>query len=184
MSGETAGTADGRLQLQRMTTEFVAVQDRLCLRGELPGGGVVVLWMTQRLLNRLVPALCAWLEAATAAVSPVSSTGAAPSSQAPLQHWEQQAAQLQLPAQAPVQVEPTSLQWLVEAVDVEQAAQWVRLTFRAEAQTSVSVVFQASPLRQWLGIVFQQYGQAEWATGHWPSWMAGTPAKAAAAVLH
>lgn len=45
--------------LQRITIEYRTQEDRLCLTGERAG---VVLWLTQRLLGRLVPHLTAWLE--------------------------------------------------------------------------------------------------------------------------
>lgn len=48
--------------LQRITTEYRAQEDRLCLTGERANGDAVVLWLTQRLLNRLVPHLTGWLE--------------------------------------------------------------------------------------------------------------------------
>ena len=38
--------------LQRVTTAYVADEDRLRLTGELSDGDAVVLWLTQRLLNR------------------------------------------------------------------------------------------------------------------------------------
>lgn len=50
--------------LQRITTEFIASEDRIRLTGEVSEEKTrasVVLWLMQRLLNRLVPRLCAWL---------------------------------------------------------------------------------------------------------------------------
>ena len=49
-------------ELQRITTEFVDAEDRIRLAGEDAAGEAVVLWLTQRLLNRLVAHLCDWLE--------------------------------------------------------------------------------------------------------------------------
>ena len=48
--------------LERVTTRYSVAQDRICLAGELPGGSPVVLWLTQRLLRRLLPPLLAWLQ--------------------------------------------------------------------------------------------------------------------------
>lgn len=48
--------------LQRMTTDYIVQEDRIRVTGECAGGGVLVLWLTQRLLVRLVPPLCRWLE--------------------------------------------------------------------------------------------------------------------------
>jgi hypothetical protein len=44
--------------LQRLTTQFVDTEDRIRLSGDDAQGEVKVLWLTQRLLGRLVPLLC------------------------------------------------------------------------------------------------------------------------------
>ena len=44
-------------ELQRCTTEYIATEDRLRLSGEIGTQSTVVLWLTQRLLNRLMPPL-------------------------------------------------------------------------------------------------------------------------------
>ena len=48
-------------RLERITTEYIDKDDRIRLTGEPAQGDAVVLWFTQRLLNRLVPHLTAWL---------------------------------------------------------------------------------------------------------------------------
>ena len=40
-------------ELQRFTTEYVEIEDRIRLAGETAPGHTVVLWLTQRLLARL-----------------------------------------------------------------------------------------------------------------------------------
>ncbi len=45
------------LTLQRITTEYVELEDRILLAGELGNREAVVVWLTQRLLQRLVPVL-------------------------------------------------------------------------------------------------------------------------------
>ena len=48
------GTACAMGTLQRCTTEYVECEDRIRLAGELASGATVVLWLTQRLMNRLI----------------------------------------------------------------------------------------------------------------------------------
>ncbi|MBC7859879.1 MAG: hypothetical protein H7Z39_14125, partial [Burkholderiaceae bacterium] len=53
--------------LQRITTEYVGVEDRIRLSGrddadDAGDGRTVVIWITQRLLQRLLPVLVEWLE--------------------------------------------------------------------------------------------------------------------------
>ena len=45
------------MDLHRITTEYIDSEDRIRLTGQLASGDTVVLWLTQRLLNRLVPHL-------------------------------------------------------------------------------------------------------------------------------
>ena len=45
------------MDLSRVTTVYVDVEDRFRLSGETQDGQVLVLWPTQRLLCRLVPHL-------------------------------------------------------------------------------------------------------------------------------
>ena len=52
-------------ELQRITTEFIDSEDRIRLCGECSPQQTVVLWLTQRMLNRLVPHLLNWLEQQT-----------------------------------------------------------------------------------------------------------------------
>ena len=49
--------------LHRLTTDYVEEEDRIRVSGASANGDTVVLWLTQRLLNRLVPHLTAWLAA-------------------------------------------------------------------------------------------------------------------------
>ena len=50
------------LELQRLTTEYVDAEDRMRLTGEIRPGETLVLWLSQRLLMRLLPHLFLWLE--------------------------------------------------------------------------------------------------------------------------
>jgi hypothetical protein len=48
--------------LRCFTTEYSEAQDRICLAGEDADGTIEIMWLTQRMLKRLVPHLCQWLE--------------------------------------------------------------------------------------------------------------------------
>lgn len=49
--------------LERLTTRYSNTEDRICVAGELAGAKPMVLWLTQRLLLRLLPSLFEWLQA-------------------------------------------------------------------------------------------------------------------------
>ena len=165
--------------LERVTTRYSVAQDRICLAGELPGGSPVVLWLTQRLLRRLLPPLLAWLQEQGGAANAVM--GQALYADA-LQGFAQQAARAQLQPQAPVQVSEGSRSCLVEGVDMGRSPEMVRLVFRDAQGAVAAMVLQAQPLRQWLGIVFDAWQQAEWPLEVWPGWLReSVPARAGSA---
>lgn len=166
--------------LQRITTEYRAQEDRLCLTGERADGDAVVLWLTQRLLNRLVPHLTAWLE---------QQKGPGEHARVMLE-FQQQAAVDALKPQPPVRPPTDAPGRLVRSADIAAGAEAVQLGFKEQDAGPVlaSLVLAPNALRQWLAIVHAQYLRGDWPTTVWPAWLAaGTPAPAAgpsAAVLH
>lgn len=154
---------------ERCTTEYIEVEDRLRLSAQLANGDTIVLWLTQRLLNRLVPHLVSWLEKQTAGVSAIPSVQATQNEAR--QGFAQQAAGAQLKGESPVQVRSAMASWLVDVVDVTQGDDAVVLTFKSEPSREAAVKLPAQQLRQWLGIVYKQYLRGEWPTAVWPQWL-------------
>ena len=155
--------------LQRITTEYVEREDRIRVSGELADGRAVVLWLTQRLLNRLVPHLAAWL---TGQVAPASSIPCVQAThQDIVQSFAQQAARAQLAPEPPVRASSPIASWRVDSVDIAQGEDALVLTFKGEAGAQAELKLTAQPLRQWLGIVFEQFLRGQWPTTAWPAWM-------------
>ncbi|HWJ95023.1 MAG TPA: hypothetical protein VNT33_09890 [Telluria sp.] len=162
------------MMLQRLTTQYVDLEDRVRLSGQDGDGRVQVLWLSQRLLNRLVPALCRMLERA-----------AQGEHAALLQGFEQEAARARQQPQEPVNPEAPVGDWLVAAVDVNKSADGFLLRFRGASEDQVaSILLAEMPLRQWLAIVLDQYRRAEWPVGVWPDWMDPAAAPAPGGVMH
>ena len=155
--------------LQRITTEYLEQEDRIRLTGERAHGGTVVLWLTQRLLNRLIPHLTTWLSRQITPASRIPSVRAA--HQEAVQGFAQQAAVAQLAPEPPVQSSSPRAIWRVDSVDIAQGEAAVVLTFKGEDKAQATLTLAAQPLRQWLGIVFAQYQRGEWPTTVWPGWM-------------
>lgn len=149
------------LELQRLTTEYVDAEDRMRLTGEIRPGETLVLWLSQRLLLRLLPHLFLWLEKQGGTVFPADI----------VQSFEQAAAVETLGTEAPVQRSPDSKTWLVEAVDLTPDQQTLRLGFRREGEAPVSLTLPSTHLRQWLRILHLLWGVAEWPQEVWPEWM-------------
>ncbi|WP_374486123.1 hypothetical protein [Zoogloea sp.] len=156
-------------ELQRFTTEYVELEDRIRLSGETAPGEAEVVWLTRRLIGRLVPHLCAWLEKQGVLGAVPEDPGVADA----LQGFALQAALQSLSPQPPVQPETARRNWLVHAVDVTAGEEALRLAFRGAEAARVELTLQPQALRQWLGILHAQCGVAEWPLASWPSWLTG-----------
>jgi hypothetical protein len=161
--------------LKKITTVYVASEDRIRLSGEVADGQPVTLWLTQRLLNRLVPQLLHWLERQTA---PKGATSAALVRGEALQHFAQQAARAKRARQVPVNAAAAGRGWLVVSVNMSANSDGVRLVFRGQGSIAkpegcdgISMSCQAQPLRQWLDIVYRHYQKSAWALTVWPDWV-------------
>lgn len=171
--------------LHRLTTDYLEKEDRIRVSASSANGDTVVLWLTQRLLNRLVPHLTAWLAAQ------VAPSAAVPAVQAVhrdlVQGFAQQAARAQLTPLPPVPAAAPASSWRVESVDLSHTAQAVLLTLNGEGEAA-QLKLPAQALRQWLGIRYAQYLHGAWPTTVWPAWMSASSApfqnQPGTAVLH
>lgn len=144
-----------------------SLEDRLQLTGETESGEPVVLWMTQRLVKRLVPHLLTWLQP----VAPAGKAAAvADYHTAAVQSFAQQAAIAQLPEQSAVQASPQNSTWLIETIDVTRTEEIIALTFKS-AHQQATLLMAPQPLRQWLAILHDQCLKGEWVMDIWPEWI-------------
>lgn len=147
--------------LDRITTEYDRVEDRLRLTGESAGKATVI-WLTQRLLNRLLPVLLTWLERQGGGIPRLDL----------LLGFAQQAAVAEMVPQPPVTAGSECPAWLALAVDVEQGATRVRLRFRGEeGHETATLTLDDKQLRQWLAILQDAWGKAGWPLDPWPEWI-------------
>lgn len=153
--------------LERVTTEYVATEDRIRLSGATADDQTVVLWLTRRLLDLLAPRLTEWLERRDATEVMDSEL---------VQGFAQEAAEASLAAQPAVQAASPAGAWLIETVDIHVGADGVMLTFKTDEGAVANLTLPAQALRQWLGIVRGQYGVGGWPRDIWPAWMGETHA--------
>lgn len=148
--------------MHKMTSEFVEDEDRMRLSGELKeGGGTVVIWLTQRLLSRLLPHLFKWLEIQSGSNLPAEL----------VLSFAQQAARAELAPEPPVKSSQDAQTWLAHAVDITAEPASLRLLFRSLKQEQAGVTLQPQQLRQWLSILHDLWRRAEWSAGLWPEWI-------------
>lgn len=147
--------------MHKMTSEFVEDEDRMRLTGELKEGGTVVIWLTQRLLTRLLPHLFKWLEKQSGSNLPTEL----------VLSFAQQAARAELSPEPPVKSSEDAQAWLACAVDITVEPTGLRLLFRSLQQEQAGVTLQPQQLRQWLSILHDLWRRAEWSAGLWPEWI-------------
>ena len=190
-------SSNAKPTLLRVTTNFDTDQDRIKLTGSTTGAEVHELWLTHRLLNRLLPGLWSWLQAQPTvgvAVDAVAASATAdPQRQQALQEFAQQQASASLPKQPPVVSTPQTLPWLVRSMQLQSSAQLMQLNFfsanevekaQEPGEHSAALSMNATQLRQWLGILLGEYRRAEWPIEHWPQWMQSPSTPTAVAHLH
>lgn len=160
--------------LQRLTTQFVAEEDRLRVAGALNTGQTRVFWLTQRLLLRLLPALVQRITTQDQSAWPSDL----------VLGFQQDAARAAMAPQPAVVVESHEGAWLVDAVDVVSNSQSTQLRFRGlVADQQAEVVLDTQALRQWLDIVYEQFLVAQWPMNVWPAWMGRALTSVAAETL-
>lgn len=177
-------------KLQRITSIYSDVEDRFQITGEVSDESTRCLWLTQRLLLRLVPHILEWLNEIARA------EGKGDLGQAELmQDFAQQAAKARLEPQAAVPV-PTMPDpnaaiettpgaatagqqeaiWLVKEVDISKSTNGIlTLTFKHESANGVQLAMAPIELRQWLIILHSQWLQAGWPAAIWPEWVDTSP---------
>lgn len=177
-------------KLQRITSIYSDVEDRFRITGEVSDESTRCLWLTQRLLLRLVPHILEWL------IEIARAEGRGDLGQAELmQDFAQQAAKARLEPQAAVPV-PTMPDpnaaiettpgaatagqqeaiWLVKEVDISKSTNGIlTLTFKHESANGVQLAMAPIELRQWLIILHSQWLQAGWPAAIWPEWVDTSP---------
>lgn len=162
--------------IEKITLAYDEREDRLRLAVQDAQGQSLALWLTQRLANRLARALVNRLDAGLDAPTLKHQAEA----RAVLQGWEQAAAQAQFAPCEPVRNAEDMPHGLIDSIDIGERGAATQLVLRWPGGHAATLVLAAVPLRQWLGMLHQQYAQAGWpGDGVWPAWLA-EPAQAEA----
>lgn len=161
--------------ISRLTTDYVDTEDRLRLSGHVADAPPVVMWLTQRLALRVLPALLRWLDiqAGVASGQGRAARSTAPEAQKQVVHsFAQEAALAELTPLERVEA-AASVGWLIQSVDLAPGEQRIALVFKAADGRSAGVGVTAQELRQWLAIVRGAWLNAGWPEAPWPEWMKG-----------
>ena len=192
--------------IKKFTLGYDRLQDRISLAARGAQGEVVLLWLTQRLLIRLVRALLQRLDKeleGAVAVGSLSETGtpasgavpAAPQRNRPVQAGilpqlhalEQSAAQSVLKPERPVQPAAQAEEHLLTTIELGSNPKGHVIVCRWSAEEAAQLVMDSIQLRQFMGMLYRVFGSAEWPRTSWPDWFSADSADdtaAAPVVLH
>lgn len=151
-----AGRADVP-QVVRVSTTYVAQQDRLHLAAELQDGGVVVLWLTQRMLRLLLKPISGFFEQN----APRTKKDQVRQSYADLMD------KVTRKAGAPVKPQSSAPEWLVDKVEVTMPGSVAELTFWSQGAPRACFEVDTVSLRRWLEVVRRKSTKAGWPAQIW-----------------
>jgi hypothetical protein len=155
--------------IQRFTTIYSVAEDRLKLSIELKGGETKLLWLTRRLMERVIPELVKIIDrqARRRAMQQPS-----PTSFDNFQRKTQMQALGKITPQEAVLADRPDESVLVSAITLRQGPQGLSLIFLDGSKAPcVNVPFNEPLLRQWLVVLHQNYTVAGWKDAVWPDWM-------------
>jgi len=133
----------------------------------------VVIWLTRRLLVRLIEAMIKAIESETLG-RPESDT---------LQSFTQHRAQQAQTEESPVKAVEGSSEWLINRVDLNVSHERLTLKLFSDEECAVLPMPRVNA-RQWLNIMHRLFEVAEWHYEKWPSWLQTSASVIQPALVH
>jgi hypothetical protein len=166
----------------RITTDYVELHDRLRIAGELPQDGVVIIWLTQRLVRRLIPYLLQWLDQQVQGLD--QQAGSQPRRDV-VHGFAQEAARMGMEEHPRVDIARQHPEWLASRIDYTTESDHLVLTLRNDDGHAFGMRLAPVELRQWLTVLHGLWAHAEWPMDIWPDWLDNqTQAERAPPQLH
>ena len=144
-----------------VTTDYNQNEDRISLTCVLNDDSKVVVWLSQRMLRRFVPALLHKVE--NELKLGVQSHSSIQSLTDRMAHKKQSAVQT-------VHTVTSVVSWVMVSVDISNMPQGVRLTFKGQNSELVPWSLSYVHLRQWLDILYRCCVKSEWPLDVWKEW--------------
>ena len=164
--------------LTKITTQFQAVEDRLCLCGLDQHGQTHMIWLTRRFANEMVKLLFRSIDDPAAAAAPLASSIA--------KTTRQLDAKARLIPTPEVTLPDPATSWLAVTLQLQTRPGQVRLVFSSQDDRKAQVDIGLVHLHQWLSIIYANYLRAGWLGDFWPDWFADAelPAPPPTASVH
>jgi hypothetical protein len=163
--------------IRKITQRYDPEQDRIGLTAQNAEGQVLLLWLTQRLVNRLVGILASWLDEDVKTMTSGRSMFS-------LHAWEQSSAEAQLKPGRPVDPAAVQGEALVNAVDLARGPKGYTLTFKWVSAGAARLMLNPTELRQTLIILHRIFDTAGWPKHAWPEWFAAGAESGAPSTTH
>ena len=163
--------------LERITTEHVELEDRIRLAGLTYDNQTVCIWLTMRLLKRLITHFLNLLEKNTPELKETPTQSE--QSRESIHNFVQQSAEQQVVEETAVKVTKNSPNHLAAEIDVKSDHAGVTIIFKGEFSSHHAIYLNNQQLRQWLGMLHIIWQKAEWSTLVWPDWMSSSPQETA-----
>ena len=165
------------INIEKITTEYIAEEDRIRISALASNDTVMILWATRRMLLMLIPPVSEWLDEKKNTSSQMSEN-----SKEIMNDFAQSEAQAKLKAEEPVNPEKQKPQtaapiksWLIHEIDVKHSNELMELYFKNPQHDVAKLILTKLAARQWLSIVHSQWIKSEWLMDIWPSWFTQPP---------
>lgn len=173
------------ITLNKITVNYAADEDRLCLTAAAGEDQTVIYWITRRMLGVMLTPMFKWLESHAAKGLGNNEPLVERSRDARLA-MAQSKAQSSMQEETPVKAMPDSISHLLTSVDVKTEATRFLLLFPVTEQQKGIIPFEQESMLQWLNIIHRIAAQASWDLPQWPNWFVegNSPVKTDKQALH
>ncbi|MEA3299516.1 MAG: hypothetical protein U9R22_04775 [Pseudomonadota bacterium] len=155
------------LLLEKVTLNYVAVEDRISMRAQVRDGEVRTFWLTQRMCGQVVKAFVEYLDRNTAGVA-----ATAPSGKSMVQSYFQQEAMLKRTRTPSVDASAsTEPPLLVKTLKIRTSPRALVLRLPLPDDATATLPLRPREARQMLQILHGQYRKAGWPMDIWPRWI-------------
>ena len=161
--------------LKRITTEYIEPEDRIRLAGLTGDNQTVSIWLTMRLLKRLINHCLNLLDKNTPELKAAATQNE--QSRKNMKSFLQQSAEQQIVEEKKVTVTNDSPNHLAVEIDVKNNDDGVVLIFKGEFRPDCAIHLNNQQLRQWLAMLHMIWQKAEWPNLVWPDWMSSSSAE-------
>lgn len=164
---ETVGGAEApspTFLMRTFTARYDAIEDRICLYAVDASGAKQAVYLTRRLMDRIIPIVAKYLEENTPKGVPSDVV------QSMRQERVRQARKAEPPT-APVQADLETPRWLCTTIQIQKQPAGLEVTLTGDAARKAQILLADPHLRLVLDIFCNSYAKAGWDLCAFPGWL-------------